>query len=425
MTAGGDLFARRTLGWLLALGGTSLVLGFVINIFSTDLFEEHSAGTDTYSRSAVGHHALLELLREYDVPVRVTRHAGVRPVENQVLLLLEPRILIGWGGEFEDRLEQLLDRHPLILIALPKWKPFAWPGGDAVEQVELRTEYRVESLLGAVGLEGCHIVRPVAALGDWQVHGAALDLTPQFEQPQLISGNGLTPIISCDEGILVGEFEYEGALVDARVLVISDPDLLSNHGIGRGDNAAVLLGLLRDELLGDRTRLVIDENIHGYGQQFSLWRELFRPPVLFVTLQLLMTMLMGVWLGMGRFGAPVPAREHLDAGKAMLIANTSRLLRYGGHYAHSLRRYLQAAKREVAACLHAPADLGVDELTPWLARVGRHHGIESDIERLESEVRSATIRDRGGEIGVLSTARRVHRWKQELLNAAAGHPERQ
>src|SRR5262249_56437462 len=58
--------------------------------------------------------------------------------------------------------------------------------------------------------------------------------------PQFLAGGELQPIITGPDGTLVGELASDGG----RLWILSDPDLLSNQGIGKADNAAVAVALI-------------------------------------------------------------------------------------------------------------------------------------------------------------------------------------
>jgi len=132
-----------------------------------------------------------------------------------------------------------------------------------------------------------------------------------------------------------------------RLFVLSDPDLIANHGLARGDNAGRALGLL-SRIPGAGQTVVVDETLHGFEQTPSLWRELFVFPLLSATLQGLLALLMLVWSGLGRFGAPMPTSSTHASGRALLIENTAALLGSAGHSAHSLARYLDVTIGDLA-----------------------------------------------------------------------------
>jgi hypothetical protein len=160
--------------------------------------------------------------------------------------------------------------------------------------------------------------------------------------------------------------------------------------------------------------VVIDETLHGFGKEPSLFRSLFEFPLGLATIQALLAAAVLLWAAMGRFGAPRPPAPPLEAGKKALIGNIAALLAYGGHGAHALRRYLDGAVAEVRAALHVPAELKTAEADERLD--GAHGAIRLRDLRALVKVES---RDRRR---ILAIARRIHRWREETIRGRVGHP---
>src|SRR5262249_36525356 len=62
-----------------------------------------------------------------------------------------------------------------------------------------------------------------------------------------------------------------------ELYVLTDPDLIENHGLDDGDNAAVAMRMI-DALLPPGGVVVLDETLHGLARPPSLWRELTEMP---------------------------------------------------------------------------------------------------------------------------------------------------
>jgi hypothetical protein len=169
----------------------------------------------------------------------------------------------------------------------------------------------------------------------------------------------------------------------------------------------------------------MDETLHGHISTPSLWRELFSFPLSLASASVLIVLAILLWSAMGRFGKPLPPLSAMAPGKRFLIDNTAELIRYGGHAAHALERYLHATVQDVARASHAPAHLGPAELRDWLLRAARARKVEIDLVALEREV--ADVVGPGPTSGhrqavrALATAGRIHRWRQEMTNGSAGH----
>src|SRR5262249_36446981 len=152
------------------------------------------------------------------------------------------------------------------------------------------------------------------------------------------------------QGMLVAE----RARGDARLWILADPDLLSNEGIGQADNAAIAVALV-EALRPTGAVVVIDEVLHGFEQHPNLLRLALDLPFLIVTIGAAAAVLLLLWAGTGRFGAPQASPPPLAAGKASLIGNAAGLLMLGGAVNPMLSRYLQMMAASVSAALNGPA----------------------------------------------------------------------
>jgi hypothetical protein len=244
------------------------------------------------------------------------------------------------------------------------------------------------------------VVRPAALQLDVNASG----LTPRLAEPQLVRGDALASRISGPDGVLAGVVD-DG---ERRWLVVADPDLVANHGLAGGENAALALALIEEFRAGGR--LIVDETVHGHTLEPSVWNELGRFPLSLVTLSAALVLGALIWSASRRFGPPLAAPPALAPGKQFLVDNTAALLAHGGHSAETLARYHQACLADVAKALHArPEDV------PALARA-RELPAELDPEQLAREVASAPKPARA-----LAIAVRLHRFRQEMIHGSASH----
>jgi hypothetical protein len=398
-------FSRRALALVIGVGLASFAVAVGIAVLG-DGSAPPSAGADSYSRSALGHHALVELLRRLDVPVVVSRHDSVaRAATRGVVVVAEPRLL----GD-PARVGALLDQAGTALVVLPKWHGAADPGHRAwIARADLYDLADVNAVLAACGLPG-RAVRP-GAPARWTI-ADGLDLgaaEPTLAGPQLIEGSGLDPVVSAGDAILVGHV----ARGDRELWVLTDPDLVANHGLGRGDNAVLAVAIL--DKLRNGGPVVVDETLHGHVSLPSVWRELATFPLSLAPASALLALLALVWAGTGRFGAPVPAGPGLRAGKLTLIDNIAELMRSGDHVAFALDRFLQLTVQEVARRTHAPPGA---EPRAWLAQLERTRRPHTGLDALDREVRAVRAE------GALAAAARIHRWRQEMIDGSVDGPRR-
>ena len=88
-TASGP-FSRTTLWVITGVAALSLIVATVLVMIGSDPSSQRSAGADAYSRSAIGHRGLVELLRRLDIPVVVSRHGSASKGRSGLVVLAEP-----------------------------------------------------------------------------------------------------------------------------------------------------------------------------------------------------------------------------------------------------------------------------------------------------------------------------------------------
>jgi hypothetical protein len=352
--------------------------------------------------------------------VLVSRHATAgRAADDVVTLLLEPAVGTGAGAR-QGRLQDIATASRHLLLVLPKWSGLPDPlhPGWLANPTLVTPAEALAPLLALEGEDvldrdlGASLVRPARSPAAWR---GPLPL-PALDQPQLLRSSALRPLLSTDEGMLVGELTGKGW----QLLVVSDPDVLSTHGLGRGQNAELAVQLL--ERLGAGPRpLLLDETLHGLEIQPSLARELLRFPLLLASLQALLAGGLLAWAALARFGRPRPPEPPLRAGTAFLVESAAGLLQHGGHTGHVLQAYWRAAKEEVLRRSHV-VGAGATDPEQALRRLLEARGRQRSLATLEARVRALGFRRMGVEEEAVRTAREIHRWREELTDGAAGSP---
>ena len=397
-------YSTRAVYWLLAVGVLSFAGAAWFMIY--DEGDEGTAKANAFSYSAIGHRALIETLRDSGVPILVSHaDSAAKAGDASLLVVAEPR-LETW---YEDTIGAS-PRAESVLLILPKWdgirssakSHWLWVAG-------LIPEYYVESILREVVPDGA--VLRVAGPGKWNT--GSLGVEPTIDNPQLMAHGALNPTIWNDSGVLVGWLRRGGQ----RVWILSDPDILSNHGLSRGDNAVLTLRLI-DALRPPEGAVVFDETVHGYWRPPSLWRSLFQFPFIVPVIIAAAAVVMIGWAAAGRFGSPLPARPALVPGKTALIDNTASLLRFGGYGSEILRRYAEATLRDVARRLNAPRQPERDALIAWVDRVGRKRGVKRSFRDLYAQAGKTQGNIRRDSSRVARLARRLYLWKREVIDGS-------
>ncbi len=371
---------------------------------------EDAVGPSTFSRSAIGYAGIAEILSRLHIPVVKSQYDALSKLgSGGVLVVAEPDLDRG-----AESAVSALRKAPTALLILPKWQgeaSKAHPGwlADAALVPPLAADWVLN-----FAVPGGKVTRTTTA-PRWTIN--ALGETPSLEAPvQLITSDRLTPIVGTGEGMLVGELRSRGG----RLWVLSDPDVVANHGLGRDGNAAFAVALLQRLAVGQPagSPIVFDETVHGYvSAPASPLALLFRFPVVIATGLGALALLLLLWASFARFGAPVPAPTALAAGKRGLVENAAGLLEFAGHRRSVVRRYVEASVRDAARRLHAPRGLAGAALLDWLKRVGAARGVGLDcaaIARAAEEQRDAAA--------LVVVARDIHHWKGEIIDGPSRDP---
>ena len=406
MTSRGELFSRRVAAGMIVGGGIAFALSLLLTLVGEDLFPTRSAGANTFSTSAIGHRAFVEVLRRLDFPVTVSRfETKSRLNRDSLVIVAEPRV----GDENRSLIAGLL-KAANVLYVLPKWRGSRDPESPHwVKSADLLPPEEVARALAMVA-PAAAIARPAAPVR-WIAN--RFGVNPEIGAPQLMQATGLVPVVASDSGVLVGIATRKGR----TVMILSDPDLLSNHGLDEGGNAALAVALV-GSLLADGGTIVFDETHHGFIQNPALLRALFQPPHVIVSIQVAAAIGLLLWATTARFGSPLPAAAAFRPGKAGLIDNTADLLGHGGHLTEIAERYLRAAIRDVSERLHAPRDLRDQALSIWLDRIGAARGTKQSISQLTGSLRRFDRRAARADDRFLRFAKAIHRWKQDMTHGS-------
>ncbi|MSR46960.1 MAG: hypothetical protein EXS13_07840 [Planctomycetes bacterium] len=400
---------------IVAIGVLSLIGGIALSLLQQELGWIESHRADGFSRSALGHAAWYELLKSQGRTVVLSRHAtAARVADDDALIVAEPvandlETLFDDEEKAEALTNELLSAAVPMLLVLPRREVEQGKQSRALYVVERPESVALDPLrrLGVTRSDS-EIVR-VESAGEGLWTENTLGLEPTLLRPQLMRDVDLEPLLACDEGILIGRTRSEPPRI-----VLADPDLVATHGIGRGDNAALAMALV--ELLGVEGTLWVDEVAHGYGVAPSAWSDLFKPPLLWITLHVLVGAALLSWGASVRFGSPRPPQPGFETGKAALLDNVGELMEAGGHAGHSARRYVEETLTTLGATLHAPAALRGAALREWLGERVRDPALRDELRAFDAAAFART--DGNDSTPALALARRAHRLKETVLHAA-------
>ncbi len=402
-----NVVSRRVTAWLLAVGVVSFTCAVLLSMFGGGLGPGPSAGANGYSVSAIGHRALAETLRSLGIQVVLSRHRSAQRAGSAALLVVaEPQL----SSEDAKDLRTEFAAADTILLVLPKWRGRAGALNPLwVERTRLLPETTVERVLRAVASDAS-ITRIPGSL-TFSAYGLQGSVGSEVEA-QVINSPAMEARIRAGGGILVGEVQTG---TGQRIVVVSDPDILSNHGLGRDDNAAIVVSLI-EELRPPGAPVIFDEVVHGFARRPSVWQPLFEVPLVVPTALAGIAVAFALWGGTGRFGGPIPVPKRLRAGKRDLIANAADLLALGGHHRETLQRYFAITLRGVAARLNAPSGLDQWKMMDWADRLAQRRGLACRIRPLGDELKKLTAASRFDADRALYLAARLHRWSKDMTD---------
>ena len=142
------------------------------------------------------------------------------------------------------------------------------------------------------------------------------------------------PIIGDETAMLLGSCPLRTSAGAQQVFVLSDPDLLNNHGLRLGDNAFAVRDFVRQ--VAPEERVIIDyspqnwltEGIKAATRERS-WSDIMRffsPPFTVMWAGLALAIALTLWRAAVRFGPLLPAPSGIGASKMMAIAARAKLM---------------------------------------------------------------------------------------------------
>jgi hypothetical protein len=201
---------------------------------------------------------------------------------------------------------------------------------------------------------------------------------------------------------------------EASRIVISDPDVLANHGIDEEENYRFVVGFLNAEFGPDYPKIGIDETMHGFRRAPSLLRLLTTFPLSIFTIQLLFILLFVTWRGLIIFGRPNMKPQSIQLGAKTLIDNTASLFS-PNHAAYLGRQYAIAAMGEVADSLNAPRQYTQNELIIWLDEQTAARGFSFRISEVLDRLEDFDLGiERWKPKEIVTMARQVDQWRNRM-----------
>ena len=374
---------------LVIIGAVALAIVGAIYLFSG------GERTSRLDRAATGFAGMVQWLRAQEVETLVFRGEGVLSEERAGLRILplydvdletdriRPRnnlevvLQISETDMPRDVFERKVADLPSLVI-LPKWRTGMRALGFAHKDL-LIPGPAITHLLGQIGLPRSRIVHEESGLTryDYELDGSDHEIS--LFHGQMVSGTDCTPILGTRRAMLFGR--CASAEGDTYYL-LSDPDLMDNHGLRLAGNAGLAEAIIerhRGEgpaVFDLTTRVYTYRRIDRREARERSWEEIgrmFAYPFSVLWIAFACVSLLVLWRGVTRYG-PL-ARVYDDepgASKEVSIDAKARLLRLSDHDAQLVNSHITARLQALAAELlgaHRPA--GVDTLTLLTRLVAR------------------------------------------------------
>jgi hypothetical protein len=211
---------------------------------------------------------------------------------------------------------------------------------------------------------------------------ASADEEPDASAPVVHVGDGRD-----GEGALLVDYAYGRG----RIVVLSDPYVVSNAGINRADN----LFLAANVVTGGRAgRVAFDEFHQGYGQTQNEVFAYFRgTPILWMFAQAALVALALVWTRGRRFARAVPVPAADRRSKLEFVASMAELQQGARAYDLAVENIYQRTRRALARYAGVPATAPRAQLAERVAaRSGRDPAkLEALLRECEDAIAGAPL----------------------------------
>jgi hypothetical protein len=208
------------------------------------------------------------------------------------------------------------------------------------------------------------------------------------------------------DGALLVDYAYGRG----RVVVLSDPYIVSNGGINRADNLFLAVNVVTG---GGAGRVAFDEFHQGYGATENRFFAYFRgTPVLWLFAQAALVVLAVVWTRGRRFARAVPAQRADRRSKLEFVASMAELQQRARAYDLAVENIYQRTRRALARYGGVAASAPLEQIAARVAaRSGRDpRELEALLRECEDSIAGAPLTARRA----LALARHLRELERDL-----------
>ncbi|SNZ06617.1 hypothetical protein [Cohaesibacter gelatinilyticus] len=273
--------------------------------------------------------------------------------------------------EYDLRFSPLSKKRSSVptMVVLPKWRSGVRLADVAHPELLIENGRISDMLQRLLPDKQAALVPPTDAFTHIDYHGAeGQRLTATLYAAQLFASKYCNPVIGTQKAMILAECLFEAGKSDGvdatgKFLILSDPDLLNNHGLKLGDNAFIARHFLKSRV-GDN-RVVIDysesnwiKSTANIPKRERSWEDLlrfFEPPLLFLWLSSAFLFVLLTWRGAVRFGPAKVVAFNDGSKQSTMIAAFSKIMRISGQDGAMASEYATARISAVASSLFGPA----------------------------------------------------------------------
>ncbi|EEA93360.1 hypothetical protein [Pseudovibrio sp. JE062] len=291
-----------------------------------------------------------------------------KPDSNRILPRTKEDLLLQ-QDEYDLNSSAILEkiRRVPTLVILPKWRSGMRLAKVAHPVLLNEVSVREKLLQKLTGQSSAKIVNTSRPFSDFKyISKSGKGFSARLYAAQMFTSPGCTPIIGSADAMVLGECSVnrgKNKAKDTQFLVLSDPDLLNNHGLRMADNSAIASDYLQQyakerNVMIDYSRSVwLTDPEAGVHRERS-WADLkrfFEPPFLILWLGGFIALVLFVWRSWLRYG-PIRHESVSDtSGKTQAFYARARLMRLCDQDGALIDEYARARLVTSAAALFGPA----------------------------------------------------------------------
>ncbi len=263
-----------------------------------------------------------------------------------------------------------------------------------------------------------YVYRPAVAVGtptpaaEEDIWGGGTEgeppLPPEVEDAGPDTGAPVVHVRDGREG--PGALLVDYAYGRGRIVVLSDPYVVSNAGVNRADNLFLAVGVVTG---GGRGRVAFDEFHHGFGEaRNQIFAYFSGTPVLWMFAQGALFALAVVWTRGRRFARALPAPRPDRRSKLEFVSSMAELQQSARAYDLAVENIYQRTRRALARYSGLPATADAAQIAERVAaRSGRDRaGLEAILRECEDSAAGAPL----GARRALALARALRQLERDL-----------